>query len=286
MQKLHNTGFDSFRFVINKRTFYKYLKKWGLFEKMRKTTRNKSINEFAKDKFNNVKTDDKFHPFKMRYINIKARNKSLSNTILILDNSKACFELSKKNKKAKNYYIEVLFNGLFQPSKQIEAEVWKILSKMVKRFKAYSVDIACDFNDDLAVSKPREPKHIQRFSKLKIFGEFCTYKTSLYINNPQSKYYKLKRILIYDKYEKQKHYHKESIKKEFVRWKRLELTMKLNAKFIDRIENDVNEALDLMQDYLRMLEIWHFNVSVMLEQIKYLNNPRWAKPFKPYALAA
>ncbi|EAH9342057.1 hypothetical protein D4O97_03060 [Campylobacter jejuni] len=253
---------------------------------MRSTTRNKSIDEFAKDKFKGIKTNDKFYPFKMRYINIKPRNKSLSNTIIILDNSKACFELSKKNKKAKDYYIEVQFNGLYQPSKQIEAEVWKILSKMIKRFKAYSVDIACDFDDDLAVSKPREFKHQERFSKLKIFGDFHTYKTSTYINNPQSKYYKLERILLYDKYEKQKYYHKENIKREFVRWKRLELTLKIKDKFLDRIENDINDALDLMQDYLRMIGIWHFNMRMILEQTKYLNNPRWAKIFKPYALAS
>ncbi|AAW35744.1 hypothetical protein CJE1425 [Campylobacter jejuni RM1221] len=164
--------------------------------------------------------------------------------------------------------------------------MWKILSKMIKRFKAYSVDIACDFDDDLAVSKPREFKHQERFSKLKIFGDFHTYKTSMYINNPQSKYYKLERILLYDKYEKQKHYHKENIKREFVRWKRLELTLKIKDKFLDRIENDINDALDLMQDYLRMIGIWHFNMRVILEQTKYLNNPRWAKTFKPYALAS
>lgn len=253
---------------------------------MRSTTRNKSINEFVKDKFKSIKTNDKFYPFKMRYINIKPRNKSLSNTIIILDNSKACFEFSRKNKKAKDYYIEVQFNGLHQPSKQIEAEVWKILSKMIKRFKAYSVDIACDFDDDLAVSKPRELKHKERFSKLGVFGEINIYKTSLYINVPQSKHYKLDRILLYDKYEKQKYYHKEDIKKEFVRWKRLELTLKLKKKFLKEAFKDVSEALDFLNDYLSLIDNFKLNASILTTQSRYLKNPRWAKTFKPYALAS
>ncbi|MBZ7938623.1 hypothetical protein H2277_02275 [Campylobacter sp. W0014] len=253
---------------------------------MRSTTRNKSIDEFVKEKFKSLKTNDKRYPFKVRYINLKPRNKSLSNTMIILNHSKDCFELSKKNKKSKDFYIEVQFNGLYQPSKQIESEVWKILSKMIKRFKAYSVDIACDFDDNLAVSKAREYEHANRFKKLKIDGEIHAYKTSIYVNSPKSKYYNLKRVLIYDKYEKQTYYHKEKLKPEFTRWKRLELRFRLKNKFLDCIESDVNEAFDFMQDYLRMIGIWHFNIEVILEQTKYLNNPRWAKVFKPYALAS
>ncbi|HEC1753573.1 TPA: hypothetical protein R1706_001470 [Campylobacter lari] len=230
-----------------------------------------------------MKTKDKFYEFKVRYINIKPGNKSLSNTIIVIENSKDTHEVARKNKKKKDFYVEVQFNGLFQPSKSVVADVYKVLSKMVKRFKAYSFDIACDFCDESASMRKYE-EHLHELSlNKKIKGVMVFYKKSLYVNGVHSKFFDLDRILIYDKYEKQTSYHKEKIKEEFKDWKRLELTFKLNYKFLKYIQHKhIHDALD----FIALLgKTYSFTKELLLiKQTKYLINPRWTKDIKPYAL--
>lgn len=284
---MQNIGYDSIKFVIPKFAFYKFLKKHDLYTKLRKTNRNKAIEKYTKEKFKSIKTKDKYYEFKVRYINIKPRNKSLSNTIIVIENSKDTHEVARKNKKKKDFYVEVQFNGLFQPSKSVVGDVYKILSKMVKRFKAYSFDIACDFCDESASMRKYE-EHLHELSlNKKIKGEMIFYKKSLYINRVRSKFFNLDRILIYDKYEKQTSYHKEKIKEEFKGWKRLELTFKLNDKFLKYIQHKhIHDALDFIYDFIQLLDKTdNFTKEMLLvKQTKYLINPRWVSDLKPYVL--
>lgn len=283
MQFNYKVGFDSFRFVLPRKSFYKFLHKNALFSKLRKTTRNKQINEYVKFKFKGVKTKDEKYPFNMRYINLKARNKSLSNTILVLDNSKLCHALSKRYKKKKDFYIEVQFNGLHQPSKDIDGAVFKVLSKMIKRFKVYSVDISSDFNLNKHTNENYKNEFLELLKKLKTAGSFNAVYNSLYINAVKSRYYNLERILLYDKFDKQTNYHKEKINANFKDWKRIELSFKIKGKFLEHIENaEVESALCFLQDFLGLLEIADFNLDFICAQTQLLNNPRHAKDFKAY----
>ncbi|AJC94129.1 hypothetical protein FVD15_03490 [Campylobacter volucris] len=284
---MQNIGYDSIKFVIPKFAFYKFLKKYDLYTKLRKTNRNKVIEKFTKEKFKSIKTKDKYYEFKVRYINIKPRNKSLSNTIIVIENSKDTHEVARKNKKKKDFYVEVQFNGLFQPSKSVVGDVYKILSKMVKRFKAYSFDIACDFCDENTSVRKYESILYKISSEKEFNGEMIFYKKSLYINRVHSKFFNLDRILIYDKYEKQTSYHKEKIKEEFKGWKRLELTFKLNDKFLKYIQHKhIHDALDFIYDFIQLLDKTdNFTKEMLLvKQTKYLINPRWVSDLKPYVL--
>ena len=148
IKQRYSTGIDSYRFVIPKSVALGFLKKLELYTKLRATTRNKQVQSYCKDKFKSLKSESAKYPFKVRYINLKRSVKSLSNTILFLENSKELHEIARKNKKKLDYYVMIIFAGLHQPSKDIESSVFKTLAKFVRRFKTYSFDLAYDFDSE------------------------------------------------------------------------------------------------------------------------------------------
>ncbi|PAF46308.1 hypothetical protein BKH41_09365 [Helicobacter sp. 12S02232-10] len=242
-----------------------------------------------KQKYKNHKTNIKKHPFNIKYINLKRGVKSLSNTILILENSKTCHEYSKANKKNYNYYVEVVFAGLHQPSKDIGPLTMKILKYFLRRYKVHSMDLAVDFDWDKEINHTN--KHVfeqatkpyqQENQKPSIYNEG----TSLYLNNPDPKN-GLAKIIIYDKYKKQTYYHKENIKPELKNWKRLEITIKTKARFFAWIEKDgANEGIEILNDITQRIGargVMGASVDVLSKQIRKLKDLRRAISFKAWA---
>ena len=251
----YSTGIDSVRFVISKSVALAFLKRIGLHSKLRTTSRNKQVLQFCNDKFKGLKSKNKKYPFKVRYINLKRGVKYLSNTILFIENSRDLHALSRKYKKRLDYFVRVEFAGLHQPSKDLNEATLNTLSQFMRRFKAYSFDLAMDFNMEKEVNyglKEWFGAHSAKWSG----GRVISVGKSLYANRilDSSEYYGLDRILLYDKYYKQKVYHKEKIPERFRHWKRLEVSFILKAKFLDCVENEsINEAIDVIIDIARAI---------------------------------
>ena len=129
-------GIDSIRFVMPKATLNGFLKKIELLGKLRLISRNKTVKDYAEYKFKGANKPlfdaDEKHPYKIRYISFKRGTKSLSNTMLVVENSSELNDLCKKRKKPFGYYVCVVFAGLFQPSRDIFKETYRILGKFLR----------------------------------------------------------------------------------------------------------------------------------------------------------
>ncbi len=283
----YSVGMDSIRFILPKSIALKFLTKIELISKLRITTRNKQVQHYCKEKFKNKDSKNEKYPFKIRYINLKRGVKSLSNTILFIENSKELHTLARKNKKKLNFYVEIVFAGLHQPSKDIEDCVFKVLSKFVKRFKASSFDLALDFDSSKEITYKLK-EWFGNASKKWSGGEIISIGKSLYANKiiDSSKYFNLNRILLYDKYHKQKYYHKERIPDKFINWKRLELTFSLHSKFLNQVENEsINEAIEVLNDIARSIgatALFGGNIEILSKQVQMLLDLRHRHKFKAW----
>ena len=101
-----------------------------------------------------------------------------------------------------------------------------------------------------------------------------------------SKYFNLNRILLYDKYHKQKYYHKERIPDKFINWKRLELTFNLHSKFLNQVENEsINEAIEVLNDIARSIgatALFGGNIEILSKQVQMLLDLRHRHKFKAW----
>ena len=119
-------------------------------------------------------------------------------------------------------------------------------------------------------------------------GKIISVGKSLYANNilDSTRYYNLSRILLYDKYYKQKHYHKERIPDRFQKWKRLELTFNLRAKFLDQIENEsINEAIEVLNDMARSIGaigLIGVDIDMLCKQCQLLKDLRHKVSFRAW----
>lgn len=284
-----SSGIDSIRFVIPARTLAVFLRKKKLYDKIKLPSSNYTIRDFIEQKYHNYKSIDKKYPFDFRYINIFDGNKSLSNSIILLQNTKELHLIAAKNKKKKNYYIQVVFAGLFQPSKDIKKEVYKILKLFLKRFKIYSLDLSADFKDE---------KNIKDFKNafelaIKDNSKIKQYKDSLYANNDGSLNEGLYKVILYDKFNKQSNFHKEKIHPDYKHWKRLEISIILKKKFWNFIDDEVvgikyslNDSIDILTSIARSLGLANLsglNLAMLSSQIKLLNDLRLKILFKPFA---
>lgn len=283
----YSTGIDSYRFVIPKHIALGFLKKLELYTKLRATTRNKQVQIYCKDKFKSLKSENPKYPFKVRYINLKRGVKCLSNTILFLENNKELHDIARKNKKKLDYYVMIIFAGLHQPSKDIESSVFKALAQFVRRFKTYSFDLAYDFDSERNIDYKLK-EWLGSNTKQWSGGKVISVGKSLYANHilESSRYYNLGRILLYDKYYKQKHYHKEKIPDEFQKWKRLELTFNLRAKFLEQIENEsINEAIAVLNDMARSIGaigLIGVDIDMLCKQCRLLKDLRHKVSFRAW----
>ncbi|PAF49271.1 hypothetical protein BKH41_03640 [Helicobacter sp. 12S02232-10] len=242
-----------------------------------------------KQKFKNYQSDNEKHKLDIKYINLKRGVKSLSNTILIIKNSKTCHEYSKNNKKSYAYFTEVVFAGLHQPSKDIEPLTLKILKAFLKRYKVHSIDLAVDFDWERSVNNTNRPLFQEATKPYQTEGikpNIRNEGSGMYLNNPNPDTGLLK-ILLYDKYKKQTEYHKEAIKEELKNWKRLEITIKTKTRFFDWIEKDgANAGIDIINDITQRLGargVMGVSVEMLSLQIQKLKDLRRSIRFKAWA---
>ncbi|MBN7287567.1 hypothetical protein IYN87_01400 [Campylobacter curvus] len=277
----YSSGIDSIRFVLSKSTALSFLKKHALQTRLRLVSRNKTIKEYVEYKFKGANKPllnaDKRHPYKVRYVSFKRGVKSLSNTMIVIENSNELNDLCKKRKKALGYYVMIVFAGLFQPSRELYKETYRILGKFLRRFKPFSLDLAHDFESDEKVDY--KFKEAFKDAVKEQADGVIVYKSSIYANSCKSdKYYGLNKILLYDKFEKQTNYHRQKIDEKFKNWKRLELTFKLNKKFLNFIENkSYMECVEVLDEIVyKLTSDFPFGVAIdrFKEQIAFFKDMR------------
>lgn len=182
--------------------------------------------------------------------------------------------------------MEVVFAGLHQPSKDINPAIFRVLKAFLKRFKLHTMDIASDFDyrghlRDLLKQTGAIMAYMRVGSRYRNEGD------SIYFNETINTH-GLRKILLYDKYKKQKFYHKENIHPDFVDWKRCEITLEIKQRFFRWVENDgLDGGIALLNDMaLRMgvRGIIGLNVAFLSKQIQKLKDLRKAIDFSPIAI--
>lgn len=164
---------------------------------------------------------------------IKISNvKNVSAYVLIKTNYESV-GTSKSRKKRKDYYCEVVFTGLRQPTKQISIDTYKVLCLFINRFEINDMDICFDGENEIKINEENINRFYYLFQEyINSFSDSNIYKTSFYINAPapvEDDTDQFKKLLVYDKYIKESRYKKldDSLKD----WKRLEVTINVKFKF-------------------------------------------------------
>lgn len=154
----------------------------------------------------------------------------LSNYIVIIQNIPTLFDYATEQKKAKNTFCMIIYTGLHQPTKKISNYSIKFISKMLKRktFKLHSIEIASDFIDKRPINYKRKAEVKSKLKKHTDQKSYIITGTSLYCNDTKHK--TINKILLYDKYLKQKTYHKQLVHSNLNGWKRLEIEIKPSKK--------------------------------------------------------
>ncbi|PAF44146.1 hypothetical protein [Helicobacter sp. 11S02629-2] len=231
----------------------------------------------------------KKHPFQASILKIEQNNRFLSNTMIVLENTTKTYALARKNHKRLNTYVMVIFPGLHQPSKNINAKTLKLLRKLRDKIVTDSIDLALDFSLKSEVSSPeirtKTKKVLEHLAKRN--RDFNYYHQSIYLNKPRP-ISGLQRVLLYDKYQKQTNFHAEPIKEELKDWKRLELTFKVGMKWDKFVESGrLQECINLLENLAIELEActpFGVDTSALDNQLKKLKDlrictdiPAWAK---------
>lgn len=251
-------GIDTIRFIIPSSTLEKFVIKHSL--EIVDECQNHIINNFI-DKNEIKKNSD----YKIKFIKI-SNVKNVSAYILIKYNYES-FDTAKNRKKAKNFYSEVVFTGLRQPTKNISIDTYKILCLFVNRFKISDMDICFDGENETPINQENINQFYYLFQEyINSFSDTNVFHTSFYINAPVSVKEdtdKFKKILLYNKYLKESKHKK--IDDELKNWKRLEVT--INVKFKYKGFN--------LDDYLNDIErmaIQYFNSSCFSYEYLQLQN--------------
>ncbi len=174
---------------------------------------------------------------------------------------------SKSRKKSKSHYIEIVFAGLRQPTKNINMGTYEVLSLFIKRFKVSNIDFYFDGLSELDINQNTLMRYRYIFKDyINSFSDTHLEQTSFYINTPLSPTAdadRFKKILVYDKYSKESRY--KILDEDLKNWKRLEVTINVNFKF----------KVFLLDDYLydmQKLALKYFDVSSF--SYNYLNLQR------------
>ncbi|OCR90245.1 hypothetical protein CFT12S02225_07710 [Campylobacter fetus subsp. testudinum] len=278
-----DTGIDTFCFIIEKKRALKLLAKLEIKEGLRLTSRNKTIDEYTKKKFAkeypalSPELDKKCrnrYPFKIRYINFKRGGKSLTNTLIMLENSQSLNELCRKNKKAYGTYVEVVFAGLYQPSREILPKTHKVLKAFLDRFKTAYTDLAKDMtiDDDICNSKENFKKAVADINEGEIWTEN---KTTHYANDLKDK--NIKKVFIYDKYIKETTYHKQRLSTQLKHWKRIEMRVIVKQRWSKYDKKEIwkyNEILDQIAGHYSQLAIFGIYDHMLKKQLAYFEDGR------------
>jgi len=296
---LNSQGIDAIWKIGKYSVLKKMANKLGLtIRELPKTHKlyQKINDELKRDKTNRFKTA-KFMPV-VEVVNLpKVDPKDKYFQIIIIRNTPTLFDVATKRKTAKNAYCIVIFGGLHQPTKKLNSEAIKIISKFqkAKAFKLYRVDFAKDIKDP----KPIDQEGLKAFKeRFKPYSSAWVvhaqknakaYYTSYYINDV--KHRSIDTILYYDKYNKsvQK---KERVSFEDRHWKRLEVvlifdvTRPKSLNFIDYINSNefLNDFLDL-EEMAKNAKIKKYSNDYLEYQInslidnRFMNNKQSRKQF-------
>lgn len=221
---------------------------------------NVVINEFYQKEVKNKKD------FEIKAIKISSTN-NLSGYAIIKINYKSR-NLSKSSKKRKNWFVEVVFAGLRQPTKNMKKETYEILSKFVKRFKVSSIDICVDGLSNISIDKENEYELYHIFKDyLNTISDMFFYKSSLYINKPLSNINDtdvFKKILVYDKYIKEIKINK-NISNSLINWKRVEFTIDFKNTKLDEISFD-DYIYDIKKIATKYFNVMKFDTSYLFDK--------------------
>lgn len=213
--------------------------------------------------------------YDVRYIEI-GNSKNLSGYVLVKYNNESQ-TISRSRKKRKNYYCEVVFAGLRQPTKGISISTYSILSLFIKRFKVSNLDLCFDGLSELDINEDTLKMYLYLFKDyINSFKDTYLEKTSFYINKPSSPiadadYFK--KILVYDKYLKESRY--KNLDDELKNWKRLEVTVNLRFKFKDFMLDDYIEDMQVIAE--RYFKVSSFSYDYLNLQNKLLTDKRTHK---------
>lgn len=232
----NTNGIDTISFVATFSALTKKLNKLGL--EIKDYSRNYIINQYFYEKEIKQHKD-----CQIWFVEIGNTN-NLSGYIIIKSNEKSISD-SKKGKRSKTHYVEVIFAGLRQPTKNIYMSTYAVLKVFIERFKISYVDVCFDGECKMPIDKrmhfnPVLENYIGEKSTERLF------KTSFYINNPSAPnvdadYYN--RIIVYDKYIKESR-HTKKLETSLQYWKRIEFRVGIDTKLKDT--NGLEEYLDDM----------------------------------------
>jgi len=226
---LANQGIDTIKLVAKYEVFKKMAEKMGLtLEPLAENNKlwKKVDDEVKSDTKRRLKAEN-FKPsievIKLPKVNPKDKDLYIS----ITRNTPLLFDVATKRKTSKDTFCLITFAGLHQPTKRINSEAVKIISKFLKRkaFKTQRIEIATDTKERTPINKEGTKVFKERLAPYSKRGVTLE-KSSYYINNPTvSKGSKISKIIFYDKYNKQRNQQKEIITNDLKTWRRLEITL-------------------------------------------------------------
>lgn len=274
-----DAGLDSFVFVTEKSRVLKLLGSLEIKEKLRLTNRNKSISMWCEKKFANEIGISNFsgsvkNPFRIRYINFKRANKSLTNTMIVIENSVMLNNLCKERKKKYGTYVMVVFAGLYQPSREVKPATYKVLREFLKRFNVWSYDVAVDVMSDEKINNSGKDK----FSKA--LGDICDdkkvycHKTTIYANSCKGD---IEKVLIYDKFTKETTYHKQRLDQALTGWRRIEMRVSARKRFSKIRPDEIMAYKEILDDVAREYNwqiLWGVDSKTLDMQIAFLKDGR------------
>lgn len=237
--KVADKGVDSVVFVTEKNRIFSLLKKLEIMEKLRLTSRNKAIQEWCKKKFSQTDGLEGFsgsikHPYRVRYINFKRGGKSLTNTLILIENSDELNKLCKERKKKMGTYVMVVFAGLYQPSREIKPLTHKVLKAFLRKFNIWEMDYAVDIISGDEINNSGKDKFRDAVKCVSVDDTVFCEKTTIYVNNCKGD---IKRVLIYDKFLKESTYHKQRLSRVLSGWRRIEMRVNVRKRF-SKIESE------------------------------------------------
>jgi len=211
----------------------------------------------------------------IEYVKI-SKGTGLSTYMIIVKNTPYLFDYAINNKKSKSHYCQVIFTGLHQPTKKISSESIKFISKIVRRkmFKLHSVDIAIDYLEKGHINYKKK-EQLKKQLELYYHDSHIIKGSSFYLNDTNYKF--LDRVLIYDKYNKQKKHQKQNLDNSLEKWKRLEVTIKPTDKtnFLDFVNSgDFIECRDTIKDISKRVKVSGLDSSYLNYQINSLIDNR------------
>jgi len=234
--------------------------------KVKDYSKNYIINQYFEQKEIKCKDDDQ-----VRFVEVGNTN-NLSGYILIKNNEDSIFA-SKKAKRSNIYYVEIVFAGLRQPTKEIYMSTYNVLIEFVKRFKVSYVDVCFDGENKNAINNKMYYGHvftgyIGRYSKVNLVD------TTFYINNPfapneNADYFR--KMIVYDKYIKESRY--KSLGDALKHWKRMEFRVSIDAKLKDT--NGLEEYLmDMINVAKKYFEVRGISDVYFKQQVLWLTDKR------------